>query len=135
MMSAQLSSLSGRPASPVLRVQEIARARRFYAETLGLPTEDVPGSATEVRVLLGEGTSICLYERPAMSAPANTVACIEVPDLAAARDELRARGVVFEEYDLPEVDLVTDDAIAELHGERRAWFKDSEGNALVLREV
>jgi hypothetical protein len=60
----------------------------------------------------------------------------EVPDIDAAVVELRARGVVFEEYDLP--GLETAGGIADIHGnypskgtgERAAWFHDSEGNLL-----
>jgi hypothetical protein len=61
----------------------------------------------------------------------------EVDDLAAVVTELRLRGVVFEEVDLP--DLRTVDGIAEvvgnypsagMVGERAAWFRDSEGNLL-----
>ena len=60
----------------------------------------------------------------------------EVDDIEAAVRELRARGVKFEEYDLP--GLRTVDGIAEIAGnypskgtgERGAWFHDSEGNLL-----
>jgi hypothetical protein len=63
----------------------------------------------------------------------------EVADLAATVSFLRARGVVFEEYDLP--GLKTVDGIAEVAGnypskggvgELAAWFKDSEGNMIGL---
>ncbi len=69
-----------------------------------------------------------------MPAPANSVACFEVPDIEAMVAELRDRGVVFEEYDMPEMKLVTHGGIAEMHGDRRAWFKDSEDNTLVLAQ-
>jgi hypothetical protein len=60
----------------------------------------------------------------------------EVTDLRAAVAVLRARGLVFEEYDLP--GLKTVDGVAEIagnypskgRGELAAWFKDSEGNVL-----
>jgi hypothetical protein len=60
----------------------------------------------------------------------------EVEDIEATVRELRARGVVFEEYDLP--GLKTVNGIAEIEGnypskgrgERGAWFRDSEGNML-----
>jgi len=62
----------------------------------------------------------------------------EVQDIEAAVTQLRANGVVFEEYDQP--GLTTVDGIAEVPdnypskgvGERAAWFKDSEGNLLAL---
>ncbi len=63
----------------------------------------------------------------------------EVTDLRAAVEVLRARGIVFEEYDLP--GLKTVDGVAEVvgnypskggKGELGAWFRDSEGNLLGL---
>jgi hypothetical protein len=60
----------------------------------------------------------------------------EVEDIEATVRELRSRGVVFEEYDVP--GLKTVDGIADIEGnypskgsaERGAWFRDSEGNML-----
>jgi hypothetical protein len=60
----------------------------------------------------------------------------EVDDIEVAVTELRSRGVIFEEYDLP--GLRTVDGIADIEGnypskgigERGAWFRDSEGNML-----
>ena len=62
----------------------------------------------------------------------------EVEDIEATVRELRSRGVVFEEYDMP--GLKTVDGIAEIEGnypskgtgERGAWFRDSEGNMLAI---
>jgi hypothetical protein len=62
----------------------------------------------------------------------------EVDDIEATVRDLRARGVVFEEYDFP--GLKTVDGIADIEGnypskgssERGAWFRDSEGNMLGL---
>lgn len=63
----------------------------------------------------------------------------EVTDLRVAVEVLRARGVVFEEYDLP--GLKTINGIAEIagnypskggNGELAAWVRDSEGNMLGL---
>jgi catechol 2,3-dioxygenase-like lactoylglutathione lyase family enzyme len=122
------------PASAVLRVGDLERAKRFYHEILGLKIHDVPGRAGETQALAGDGTMLCLYERPTMAAPVNTVACFEVPDVPEAVAALRRRGVAFEEYDMPESGLVTLSGVAVLGSERRAWFKDSEGNTLVLRE-
>jgi hypothetical protein len=60
----------------------------------------------------------------------------EVEDIEATVRELRARGVVFEEYDFP--GLKTVEGIADIEGnypskgsgERGAWFRDGEGNML-----
>jgi hypothetical protein len=54
-------------------------------------------------------------------------------DLGAEMEQLKTRGVTFEEYDIPGVKTV--DGIAEFgEGERGAWFKDSEGNIIALFE-
>ncbi|MGH2654353.1 MAG: VOC family protein [Actinomycetota bacterium] len=47
--------------------------------------------------------------------------------------ELRAKGVTFEEYDMP--GLKTVNGIAELGGEKGAWFKDPEGNILSVSQT
>jgi predicted enzyme related to lactoylglutathione lyase len=134
-MIAKRSVLAGSRASAVLRAEDIGRARAFYEGTLGLPVEELHPGATELLVHAGEHTMLCLYERPTMPVPQNTVACFEVAGIAAAAAELRARGVVFEEYDIPSVGLKTVNGIARVGDDRRAWFKDSEGNILVIREV
>jgi predicted enzyme related to lactoylglutathione lyase len=118
----------------VLRAEDLGRARRFYTEALGLEVQDLHEGGDEIRVSAGGGSVICIYLRPQMPAPQNTVACFEVADIEEAVSELRGRGVVFEEYDIPEVGLKTVGGIAQRDGERRAWFKDSEGNVLVVRQ-
>ena len=66
----------------------------------------------------------------------------DVADVDNAVATLRARGVVFEEYDLR--GLTTVNGIAEVAGnypsrrsvgERAAWFKDSEGNLLGIGQA
>jgi predicted enzyme related to lactoylglutathione lyase len=133
-MGAQASVLATARASAVIRAEDLARARRFWGETLGLELRDIPGRPGEVQVLTGDDTLVCIYERPAMPAPANTTVCFEVPDVPAAVRELREHGVTFEEYDMPDMGLVTHDGVAHMGAEVRAWFKDSEGNAIVLRQ-
>jgi hypothetical protein len=80
------------------------------------------------------GTMLMVYERPGSVAPENTVLGFGVaPEGFDARvGDLRSRGVVFEEYDIPEMGLKTTNGVAELGGMKSAWFKDSEGNILNL---
>lgn len=54
-------------------------------------------------------------------------------DLDAEVAELKRRGVIFEEYDLPGIQTV--DGVAEWGPLRVCWFKDSEGNILGVTEV
>lgn len=55
-----------------------------------------------------------------------------VDDVAAEVRELKARGVVFEEYDFPGVKM--ENSIASAGGAKTAWFKDSEGNILAISQ-
>jgi hypothetical protein len=78
-----------------------------------------------------------LFESAGAASGTHTQMGWEVTDLGTTVAALRARGVVFEEYDLPGIRTV--DGIAEIEGnypskggvgERGAWFRDSEGNLL-----
>ena len=116
-----------------LPAQDLERARAFYAEKLGLePAEQRPGGL-RYRVAGGE---FALYQSGGAPSGEHTQMGFEVEDIDAAVAELRQRGVVFEEYDIP--GLTTVGGIADIEGnypskgagERGAWFRDSEGNML-----
>jgi catechol 2,3-dioxygenase-like lactoylglutathione lyase family enzyme len=114
--------------------QDLERARRFYAEKLGLePSEERPGGLL-YRCAEGE---FALFGSAGASPGTFTQMAWDVDDLEATVAELKRRGVVFEEVDVP--GLQTVDGIAEVSGnypskggkgERAAWFRDSEGNML-----
>jgi catechol 2,3-dioxygenase-like lactoylglutathione lyase family enzyme len=116
-----------------LPAQDLQRARAFYAEKLGLePVEERPGG---LRYECGHG-QFALFESTAKSSGEHTQMAWTVDDIEAVVAELRRRGVVFEEVDVP--GLQTVDGIAEVEGnypskgvgERAAWFRDSEGNLI-----
>jgi len=118
--------------------QDLARARRFYADKLGLkPSEERPGGLL-YRCASGE---FALFESAGSSPGSFTQMGWEVDDIEATVAELRDRGVRFEDVDVP--GLKTVDGIAEVagnypskgSGERAAWFRDSEGNMLGIGEV
>ena len=120
-----------------LPAQDLERARAFYAEKLGLePTEEREGGLRYVCA----GGEFALFASAGAASGDHTQMGWEVDDIEATVRELRARGVVFEEYDLP--GLTTVDGIAEIAGnypskgtgERGAWFRDSEGNLLGIGE-
>jgi catechol 2,3-dioxygenase-like lactoylglutathione lyase family enzyme len=122
-----------------LPAQDLERARAFYAEKLGLgPVEERPGG---LRYRCGNGW-FTLFTSAGAPSGAHTQMAWEVEDLDATVGELRRRGVVFEEYDLP--GLKTINGIAEVSGnypsrgnlgEKAAWFRDSEGNLLGLGQA
>ena len=121
--------LSDRPLSPTIPATDIERAKRFYAETLGMRiVRETPGGVE----FESGGLGFLVYPTQGPRAE-HTLATWIVEDIDAEVAELRARGIVFEDYDFP--GLRTVDGIALIEGqERAAWFKDSEGNVLALGE-
>ena len=118
--------------------KDLDRARRFYAEKLGLePVEERGGG---LRYVCGDD-EFAVFLTAGTPDGSHTQMGWQVDDIEATVAELRARGVVFEDYDLPGMRTV--DGIADLDGnypskgsgERAAWFYDSEGNLLGLGEV
>lgn len=116
-----------------LPAQNLERARKFYSEKLGLdPVEERPGG---LLYRCGAGT-FALFKSSGKSSGAHTQMGWEVEDIESTVAALRARGIVFEEYDAP--GLKTLNGIADIRGnypskgvgEKGAWFRDSEGNLL-----
>lgn len=117
---------------PVLAVEDLERAEAFYRDTLGLTVERSSDDPTGAVVEVNRHDRIYLYTS-SFPRGATTAAAFAVGDTPRVVQELRARGVVFEEYDLP--GLKTEDGIASQDGRRSAWFKDSEGNILAVSEM
>ncbi|MFC8966961.1 MULTISPECIES: VOC family protein [unclassified Streptomyces] len=121
-----------------LPAQDLERARRFYSEVLGLdPVDERPGG---LLYRCGDGEFV-LFASTGASPGTFTQMALGVDDIEAVVAELRRRGVVFEEVDLPA--LRTRGGIAEVEGnypskgargERGAWFHDSEGNLIGVGE-
>ncbi|MEU5322339.1 VOC family protein [Streptomyces sp. NPDC021056] len=121
-----------------LPARDLERARRFYAEKLGLePVDERPGGL----LYRCSGTDFALFASTGASAGTFTQMGWEVDDIEAVVTELKRRGVVFEDVDVP--GLRTKDSIADVEGnypgkgargERAAWFRDSEGNLLGIGE-
>lgn len=118
--------------------QDLDRARRWYAEKLGLhPVEEREGG---LRYLIHDH-EFCLFASSGRSDGSFTQLAITVADIDRAMTILRERGVVFDEYDVP--GLVTRDGVAEIDdnypskgvGERGGWFKDSEGNLIGIGQT
>jgi catechol 2,3-dioxygenase-like lactoylglutathione lyase family enzyme len=120
-----------------LPAQDLERARAFYSEKLGLePIEERPGGL----LYQCAGGVFALFKSAGSPSGTFTQMGWEVDDLAQTVAELRRRGVVFEEVDVP--GLKTVDGIADVtgnypskgSGEKAAWFRDSEGNMLGIGE-
>ena len=103
-----------------LLTQDIPRAKRFYTETLGLELETEGEHDLEVRA--GQVT-LDLWNPASQGEPfAPTLGglALRVPDVAAAREALEAKGVEF-------VGETLDTGVCHM-----AFFRDPDGNALML---
>lgn len=115
----------------VLPAKDIARARDFYREKLGL--EQVGENDTEAFFATEQpGAEIRVYQTENAGFAKHTQICWRTDDLDKEMQELRDRGVTFEDYDQP--GLKTENGVADYDGERAAWFEDSEGNIHCLSQ-
>jgi catechol 2,3-dioxygenase-like lactoylglutathione lyase family enzyme len=120
--------LSDRRVYATIPTTDLARAKRWYEEKLGLTSrsEEAMGAIYD----LGGGTGFLLYPTPNAGKAPNTLATFSSTDVPADVKSLRERGVVFEEYDFP--GLKTEGGVAVLGDRKAAWFKDSDGNILAI---
>ena len=122
--------LDGGQVTVMLPVKDLARARRFYEDRLGL----TPGGLKPDGKFVYQcgGTELALFPREGGTKADHTAISFEVDDIARAVKDLQARGVQFADYDLP--GLKTVDHVCVLGSEKAAWFQDPEGNILCLHE-
>lgn len=123
--------LHGYPIYAYIPARDMARARQFYEGKLGLkPKEELEGGVTYE---FAGGTACFLYETPNAGTSKASQAFWSVDDVDALIITLKARGVVFEDYDMPgersPAGAITDG------GAKAAWFKDSEGNIMALIQM
>jgi predicted enzyme related to lactoylglutathione lyase len=115
---------------PYIPVGDMGRARKFYEEKVGLkPKEEYAGG---VIYECGKGSWVFMYPSPGAGTSKASALFWSVNDVAAEVAELKARGVVFEEYNYP--GLKTENSIATGGGAKTEWFKDSEGNILAVSQ-
>ncbi|MEA2697074.1 MAG: hypothetical protein QOI66_1345 [Myxococcales bacterium] len=124
--------LSTVPIVAYVPVLDMDRARKFYQEKLGLnPKEEYAGGNGYVYEC-GLGSSFFMYKSGGAGTSKASQAFWAVEDLEAEMAALRARGLKFEEYDMP--GLKTVNGVASGGGAKTAWFKDSEGNIMALSQ-
>ena len=109
---------------------DLARARKFYADALGLePVHEFDG--VQLSYQTDGGTRFNVYETQFAGQAGHTIAQWHVDDIESEVRDLQAKGVVFEVYDLPGAHW--DGEIASMPGMgSAAWFRDSEGNIMCL---
>ncbi|MBV9786913.1 MAG: VOC family protein [Chloroflexi bacterium] len=110
-------------------VNDIAQARQFYGETLGLRVSEENGMLT---LHIAGGGNILIYPKPDHVPATFTILNFPVADVEQTVDQLTARGVRFERYDnMPQ----NDKGIMRGHGPDIAWFTDPAGNVLSVLQA
>lgn len=124
--------LSSAEVYPTLPVIDLARSRKFYEGILGLVVENDSMNGM-VLYKTGTGTRLMTFTRPPTKAD-HSVASFVVDDIKQTVQELTAKGVVFEQYDMGNGIKTDDDGILAVGEAKAAWFKDTEGNILALNQ-
>ena len=120
--------LQDSPMYAYIPAKDLARARQFYEGKLGLkPALEINGG---VSYEFGKGTAAFLYPTPNAGTSQASQAFWSVADVDREIEALKARGVVFEDYDMPGEKSAAGAITA--GGAKAAWFKDSEGNIMAL---
>jgi catechol 2,3-dioxygenase-like lactoylglutathione lyase family enzyme len=126
--------LAQSPLFASVPAKDFERAKRWYKEKLGLePTMDTgPGGA----VYSPGGVTFLLYETEFAGTGKHTIAIIVVDDIDQAMTDMRAKGVVFEDYAMGDKGPNTVNGVdKDESGMAAAWFKDSEDNILGLTQL
>ncbi|HXT47310.1 MAG TPA: VOC family protein [Gemmatimonadaceae bacterium] len=122
--------LQSAPIRAYIPVTDVSRARKFYEGKIGLvPKQEFAGGV----IYECGGCEVYMYPTSNAGTSKASQAFWEVEDVEAEVKELKARGVKFEEYDLPGASMKNN--IATGGGAKTAWFKDTEGNILAVSQV
>ena len=123
--------LSGARFSAALPCSDLARAKAFYADKLGLvPIDEQPDRLFYVG---GAGGEFLLFASSGTPSGSHDQMRFSVADIVSEVRDLKRQGVRFEEYDFPGFDKTTH--IAWVIDHSAAWFKDSEGNLLAIVQL
>jgi catechol-2,3-dioxygenase len=123
--------LANHPIDPMFLATDLAVAREFYGDRVGL--EVVLESDDFVTFRCGGDTRLVVTRSSTGTSEPQTKASWRVTDVAAEVGELRSRGVEVQEYDGP--GLKTIDGIADVGFALAAWFTDPHGNAIGLLQI
>jgi catechol 2,3-dioxygenase-like lactoylglutathione lyase family enzyme len=123
--------LGEHPITPVLLAKDLAAARDFYHDKLGL--EILTENEAAIVFKCGGGTRLDVTKSTVGTADEQTQASWQVKDIRSEVTELRARGVKVEDYDMP--GLKTEDGIADIGFAWAAWIVDPGGNALGILQT
>ena len=120
--------LQNSPMYAYIPAKDVSRARKFYEDKVGLkPKQEIAGG---VVYEFGKGTACFLYPTENAGTSKASQAFWQVSDIEREVAELKARGVVFEDYDMP--GQKSPSGVITAGGAKAAWFKDSEGNIMAI---
>lgn len=120
------------PVHATVAASDLARARAWYESKLGMvPALEDPGG---LWYRFADGTFLSVYPSEFAGTARNTQAGWTVTGIEAVMDDLRSRGVVFEDYDLGN-GMVTVNGLLAMGPYKACWFKDSEGNTFEISQV
>lgn len=120
--------LGDKDATATIAVKDLEEAKKFYGDTLGLKQVDAEGS--EALTYKSGSSKIFVYKSKYAGTNQATAATWEVDDVDGVVQDLKAKGVPFERYDLPGM---THEGDVHVAGDMRAaWLKDPDGNILAL---
>jgi catechol 2,3-dioxygenase-like lactoylglutathione lyase family enzyme len=126
----EATMLQDAPFYAYIPARDVPRARRFYEEKLGFkPSAEQAGG---VVYEFGKDTACFLYPTPNAGTSKASQAFWQVADVDKEIAELKARGVTFENYDMPGEKSASGAISA--GGAKAAWFRDTEGNILAIIE-
>ncbi|TKT69446.1 VOC family protein [Aquamicrobium sp. LC103] len=118
-------------SSAIVAVSDIARARRFYSDVLGLDL--VEDEMDEVMVFRTGKTHLVVYRSDTAGTNRANAVVWDVGDgIDAIVADLAAKGVVFEHY--PEIGEFRDN-IHHAQGMKLVWFEDPDGNILHINQM
>lgn len=124
--------LADNPCYTILLSKDLDASRTFYHDVLGLEIirEDL-GEGVEERIVFKTANGRLILSKSTIgTSDTQTQMAWIVPDIRAAIDDLRSRGVKIEEYEAP--DPVTTDGVADLGYSWAAWFIDPSKNCLAI---
>jgi catechol 2,3-dioxygenase-like lactoylglutathione lyase family enzyme len=123
----EINMLGDKDAVANIAVKNLETAKKFYEETLGLTQIGAEGQ--EVIVFRSGSSTIYVYKSQyAGTNQATALTWVVGEDIEGVVQELKAKGVTFEHYDMP--DMTREDDIHVAGNMKVAWFKDPDGNIL-----
>jgi predicted enzyme related to lactoylglutathione lyase len=112
---------------PTIPASDMDRAQAFWVDQLGFSIIETAPDGSVILEAAG-GTRLCLYPSSFAGSNKATACAFEVDNITEEVEQLKSRGVQFEEYDFP--GLKTADGIATMGEAQAAWFTDTEGNII-----